>query len=105
MQEHPQDAPRRAIIQSAFHAGPLINSTAKTVASLICHVVNKTFRVIQLKVSKQGAAHEGLMDDKETENSVVLAIEDPQARRIQSRLLTTPIGHHKWTKMVLVPST
>ena len=43
------------------------------------------------------------MNDEETEGAVALAIQEPQARRIQGRLLTTPMGHHKWTK--LVPST
>lgn len=43
------------------------------------------------------------MNDGETQDAVALAIQEPQARRIQGRLLTTPMGHHKWTKMV--PST
>ena len=30
----------------------------------------------------------------------VLAIQKPHARRIQGRLLTTPMGHYRWTKMV-----
>ena len=47
--------------------------------------------------------HESLLNDEDTENAVALAIQEPQARRIQGRLLTTPMGHHKWTKMV--PST
>ncbi|KAJ6136773.1 hypothetical protein N7497_012326 [Penicillium chrysogenum] len=67
------------------------------------HTLPKTLRVIQLNVRKQGAVHESLMNDEDTQNAVALAIQEPQARRIQGRLLTTPMGHHKWTKMV--PST
>ncbi|KAJ5117317.1 hypothetical protein N7448_010949 [Penicillium atrosanguineum] len=65
--------------------------------------MNKTVRIIQLNVRKQGAVHDSLMNDEETRDAVAIAIQEPQARRIQGRLLTTPIGHHKWTKMV--PST
>lgn len=58
---------------------------------------------MQLNVRKQGAVHDSLMNDEETQDAVALAIQEPQAGRIQGRLLTTPMGHHKWTKMV--PST
>src|ERR1700753_3183915 len=34
------------------------------------------------------------------QDMTVLAIQEPHARRIQGRLLTTPMGHHKWTKIV-----
>jgi hypothetical protein len=40
------------------------------------------------------------MNDNDIQDATVLAIQEPQARRIQDRLLTTPIGHHKWIKMV-----
>lgn len=80
-----------------------MSRTAKTVRGSIHHAMNKTLRVSQLNVRKQGAVHESLMNDEETENAVALAIQEPQARRIQGRLLTTPMGHHKWIKMV--PST
>ncbi|KAG9185064.1 hypothetical protein G6011_03011 [Alternaria panax] len=62
-----------------------------------------TFRMIQLNVRKQGEVHDSLMNDEELRDVTVMAIQEPHARRIQGRLLTTPMLHHKWTKMV--PST
>ena len=59
--------------------------------------------MIQLNVRKQGEVHDSLMNDEELQDVSVVAIQEPHARRIQGRLLTTPMLHHKWTKMV--PST
>lgn len=56
--------------------------------------------MIQLNVRKQGETHDSLINDEEIQDATVLAIQEPHARRIQGRLLTTPMGHHKWTKMV-----
>ncbi|OQD73994.1 hypothetical protein PENANT_c192G11599, partial [Penicillium antarcticum] len=106
-----QNAPRRAIttvaatkgFQSAFRAVGHMNRLARTAGSSTHHVMNKPLRMIQLNVRKQGAVLESLMNDEETKGAVALAIQEPQARRIQGRLLTTPMGHHRWTKMV--PST
>ncbi|KAJ5198762.1 uncharacterized protein N7498_007879 [Penicillium cinerascens] len=106
-----QSAPQKAIatvaatrqFRSAFYAGALTNRSAGVVGSSTRHAMNKTLRVMRLNVRKQGAVHDSLMNDEETQDAVALAIQEPQARRIQGRLLTTPMGHHKWTKMV--PST
>ena len=65
--------------------------------------MNSVFRMIQLNVRKQGEVHDSLMNDKEMQGVTVMAIQEPHARRMQGRLLTTPMLHHKWTKMV--PST
>src|SRR3977135_3179750 len=62
--------------------------------------MSRTFRMIQLNVRKQGEIHDSLMNDEEIRDATVLAIQEPHARRIQGRLLTTPLGHHKWTKIV-----
>lgn len=56
--------------------------------------------MIQLNVRKQGEVHDSLMNDEEMQDVTVVAIQEPHARRIQGRLLTTPMVHHKWTKMV-----
>lgn len=56
--------------------------------------------MIQLNVRKRGEVHDSLMNDKEIHDVAVLAIQEPQARRIKGRLLTTPMAHHRWTKMV-----
>jgi hypothetical protein len=62
--------------------------------------MSSTFRMIQLNVRKRGEVHDSLMNDEEIQDAAVLAIQEPQARLIKGRLLTTPMGHHKWTKMV-----
>ncbi|KAJ5101078.1 hypothetical protein N7456_007130 [Penicillium angulare] len=77
-----------------------MNRLARIAGSSIHHAMDKTLRIIQLNVRKQGAVHESLMNDEQTKDAVALAIQESQARRIQGRLLTTPMGHHKWTKMV-----
>jgi len=40
------------------------------------------------------------MNDEGVKEATVLAVQEPQARRIQGRLRTTPMTHHKWSKMV-----
>jgi hypothetical protein len=62
--------------------------------------MNSIFRLFQLNVRKQGPVHDSLMNDKDIQDATILAIQEPQARRIQGRLLTIPMGHHKWVKMV-----
>jgi hypothetical protein len=63
--------------------------------------MNRTFRMIQLNVRKQGEVYDSLMNDEELRDVTVMAIQELYARRIQGRLLTTPMLHYKWTKMVL----
>ena len=62
--------------------------------------MSRTLRLIQLNVRKRGVVHDSLMNDKEIQDATALAIQEPQARIVHGRLLTTPMGHHKWIKMV-----
>ncbi|KAJ0134411.1 hypothetical protein HZ326_22527 [Fusarium oxysporum f. sp. albedinis] len=56
--------------------------------------MNNMFPLFQLNVRKQGPAHESLVNHKDIWDAAVLAIQEPQARQIQGKLLTVPMGHH-----------
>ncbi|KAF6527788.1 hypothetical protein HZS61_008090 [Fusarium oxysporum f. sp. conglutinans] len=86
--------------RNVSHAAAPMSHTAETVGSYIHRSMNSIFRLFQLNVRKQGPVHDSLMNDKDIQDATVLAIQEPQARRIQGRLLTTPMWHRKWVKMV-----
>jgi ribonuclease HI/exonuclease III len=77
-----------------------MNRSVKTARSFIHLDMNKPFRMIQLNVRKQSEVHDSLMNDEEIQDATVVVVQEPHARKIQGRLLTTPMQHHKWTKMV-----
>lgn len=90
-------------LPSAPYAAALTNRSAETIGRSTRLTMSRTLRLIQLNVRKQGVVHDSLMNDKEIQEATVLAIQEPQAQRIQGRLLITPMGHYKWSK--IVPST
>lgn len=77
-----------------------MSRSVRTAGNSTRPVMSRTFRMLQLNVRKQGEVHESLMNDVDTQDATVVAIQEPQARKIHGRLLTTPMGHHKWIKMV-----
>ncbi|EAQ91984.1 hypothetical protein CHGG_00219 [Chaetomium globosum CBS 148.51] len=96
----PSQTSAQQLYRSAFCAEDHMNRSARIAGSSIHLVMNRTFQVIQLNVRKQGEVHDSLMNDVAIQDAAVIAIQEPQARRIQGRLLTTPMEHHKWTKMI-----
>ncbi|TQV90003.1 reverse transcriptase [Cordyceps javanica] len=101
-------APRKAIIigiapkslPSVYPAVVRTNRSAKSAGCSIPLGMSNTLRIIQLNVHKRGEIHDSLMNDEEIADAAVVAIQEPQARLIHGRLLTTPMTHHKWTKLV-----
>ena len=105
------DALKRAIITaiatnpclSVSYAKAYMNRLAETARSSTPPNISNTFRMMQLNMRKQGPVHDSLKNDEEIQEATVLVIQEPYARRIQSRLPTNPIVRNKWSKMV--PST
>ncbi|KJZ68060.1 hypothetical protein HIM_12549 [Hirsutella minnesotensis 3608] len=57
-------------------------------------------RILQLNVRKREVVQQSLMNDADLEDFAALAISEPHARNIDGRVVTSPMGHHNWTKMI-----
>ena len=62
--------------------------------------MSKTFQILQLNVRKQQSVQHSLMNDAQLKDFGVLAISEPYARIIDDTVVTIPMGHTNWTKMI-----
>ncbi|TQW01406.1 reverse transcriptase [Cordyceps javanica] len=74
--------------------------TEVTTKCVPCGGPHESFSKICRLLYPRGEIHDSLMNDEEIADAAVVAIQEPQARLIHGRLLTTPMTHHKWTKLV-----
>ena len=76
------------------------NRLAGTAEHAIAPGMHKTFQILQLNVRKQREVQHSLMNNKQLKDCGVLAISEPYARIIDGNLVTVPMGHPNWTKIV-----
>ena len=62
--------------------------------------MHRIFQILQLNVRKQREVQNSLLNDEQLKDYGVLAISEPYARIIDGALVTVPMGHPNWTKMV-----
>jgi Endonuclease-reverse transcriptase len=62
--------------------------------------MHKLLRILQLNVAKREAVQQSLMNDEEIREYGVVAISEPYARMIEKTVVTSPMGHHNWMKMI-----
>src|SRR2546423_12626968 len=61
----------------------------------------RTFQVLQLNVRKQSMVQQSLMNDEQLKDFGVLAISEPPAwKSDDGTVVTVPMGHSNWTKMI-----
>jgi ribonuclease HI len=66
-------------------------------------MVQRTLEVLQLNVHKRREVQQSLLNDEGLKDYMALAISEPYARTIDGSVVTVPMGHHSWTK--LIPTT
>lgn len=60
----------------------------------------ETFRILQLNVRKRDVVQQSVMNDADLKYFAVLAVSEPHARCIDGSVVTSPMGHSNWTKMI-----
>jgi len=63
----------------------------------------RTLEILQLNIYKQREVQQSLLNDKGLKDYIALAISEPYARTIDGSVVTVPMGHYNWTK--LIPTT
>ncbi|KJZ69447.1 hypothetical protein HIM_11152 [Hirsutella minnesotensis 3608] len=60
----------------------------------------ESLRILQLNAHKSDVVQQSLMNDAGLKDFAVLALSEPYARVIDGEVVTSPMGHHNWTKMI-----
>lgn len=76
------------------------NRLAGTVASVTPAAMNKTLSILQLNVGKREPVQQSLMNDETLKDYGVLAVSEPYARLVDDMVVTSPMWHSNWTKMI-----
>ncbi|OHW94829.1 reverse transcriptase, partial [Colletotrichum incanum] len=62
--------------------------------------MSRNLQILQLNVRKQDAVHESLMNDEQLRDFTVIAVQEPWVWKREGKILTVPMRHSRWTRMV-----
>ena len=62
--------------------------------------MSSTLQILQLNVRKQSMVQQSLMNDEQLREYGILAITEPYAWKEGAKLITSPMRHANWTKMI-----
>lgn len=80
-----------------------MSRSARTVEYAGCTMEPRTLKILQLNVRKRREVQQSLMNDEGLKDYAALAISEPYARLIEGSVVTVPMSHHNWTR--LIPTT
>ncbi|KJZ69709.1 hypothetical protein HIM_10903 [Hirsutella minnesotensis 3608] len=60
----------------------------------------KTLSILQLNVRKREPVQQSLMNDEDLKDYGVLAVSEPYARMIDGKVVTSPMMHNNWTRIL-----
>ncbi|RYC77765.1 hypothetical protein BFJ63_vAg19361, partial [Fusarium oxysporum f. sp. narcissi] len=86
--------------QCACHAEDGTNHSVEHVDCVKCEEMSTRLQVYQLNVRKNDKVHLSMMNDKELEDYLALAVAEPWACTIEGQVMTVPNHHSNWTKMI-----
>ena len=62
--------------------------------------MDSNLKVLQLNIRKQAETQLSLLNDEALRDYAAIATQEPHARKIDDALITTPMSHPNWTKLV-----
>ena len=86
--------------RNASHAEALTNPSAETARNSTRLVMANKFQILQLSVGRREGVQHSLLNDHDIKEYSVLAIQEPTAIIRDDILITTPMAHREWTKIV-----
>ncbi|PHH88289.1 hypothetical protein CDD83_7719 [Cordyceps sp. RAO-2017] len=90
-------------MQWSLDASCAADRTSRSAGTAVCETstpMHKTLSILQLNVRKRDPVQQSLMNDEDLKDYGVLAVSEPYARMIDGKVVTSPMMHSNWTKIV-----
>ena len=98
-----QDTSVRSARRWSRNACRVVGRTSRLAETVVCAALaamSETLRILQLNVQKREPVQQSLMNDETLKDYGVLAVSEPYARLVDDKVVTSPMWHNNWTKMI-----